>query len=355
MTRLAILCPLAAALVFASAMPKASAQSSASEKAAAEALFDEGKKLMIQGQYTEACDKLEQSQRIDPGIGTLLYLAECYEKGGRSASAWATFREATSAARAAGQLDRARAGQQRADRLEPTLSRLTITVAPENSSLTGFEVRRGSESVTRALWNTPVPVDPGEHVVEARAPGRKPFSQTVQVGSQAARATLSIPMLEIDPEASVAAPPEGSAAPPPAAESAPPATTPAGPSGDQGLDDGSQQRTIGIILGGVGVVGLGVGTIFGLRAISKNSDAEDLCPKGNECYAGAESLTDEAKDAATLSNIGFGLGALALAGGAVLYLTAPRAAGSEASTARRLRVAPLATRQGGALFVGGSF
>src|SRR6476620_10990144 len=92
---------LSAALL---ALPSVSAAQSASDKAAAEALFDEGVTLLKQGKLQEA------SQRIDPGIGTLLYLAETYEKLGRTASAWATFREAASQAQAEGQTDRANIG-----------------------------------------------------------------------------------------------------------------------------------------------------------------------------------------------------------------------------------------------------
>src|SRR5438132_4379169 len=76
---------------------RAGAQSAA-DKAAAEALFDQGRAAMQASDFAKACGLLERSQRIDPGIGTLLYLAECYEKHGRTASAWATFREAADAA-----------------------------------------------------------------------------------------------------------------------------------------------------------------------------------------------------------------------------------------------------------------
>src|SRR5882672_4544932 len=68
------------------------ADATAAEKVAAEALFDDGRKLLADGRFAPACEKFEQSEHIDPAVGTLLYLAECYEKSGRTASAWATFR-----------------------------------------------------------------------------------------------------------------------------------------------------------------------------------------------------------------------------------------------------------------------
>ena len=122
------------------AMPSVSHAQGASEKAAAEALFDEGVSLLKQGNYQEASQRLESSQRIDPGIGTLLYLGEAYEKLGRTASAWATFREAASQAKAAGQTDRAKLGADRADRLTPKLNKVTLQLAPENQGITGLEI-----------------------------------------------------------------------------------------------------------------------------------------------------------------------------------------------------------------------
>src|SRR5688500_5523674 len=86
---------------------QAAAQASASDKAAAEALFDQGLRLMKQNSFSEACPKLEESNRIDPAVGTLLYLGECYERVGKTASAWATFREAASLATNSSQPDRA--------------------------------------------------------------------------------------------------------------------------------------------------------------------------------------------------------------------------------------------------------
>src|SRR6188768_4533635 len=96
----------------------AHAEAGAAQKAAAESLFDDGLKAMKSGHFAEACPKLEESERIDPAIGTLLYLGECYEKTGRTASAWATFREAASLANTSNQADRARVASARAQGLE---------------------------------------------------------------------------------------------------------------------------------------------------------------------------------------------------------------------------------------------
>src|ERR1700722_8909097 len=75
----------------------APAAPSAKEGAEAEVLFFEGKQLMLAGKYAAACAKLAASERLDPAAGTLMNLADCYEKNGQLASAWVTFRDAATA------------------------------------------------------------------------------------------------------------------------------------------------------------------------------------------------------------------------------------------------------------------
>src|SRR5262249_47887266 len=98
-------------------------------KATAEALFADGRRLMITGEYASACPKFAASQKLDPAVGTELNLANCYEKLGQTASAWAEFRSAAAAARSIGSKDREQLAVDRSKTLETKLSYLTITTA----------------------------------------------------------------------------------------------------------------------------------------------------------------------------------------------------------------------------------
>jgi tetratricopeptide (TPR) repeat protein len=156
------------------------AQTDAQQKAAAEALFDEGKQLLSQGQFESACRRFEQSQEIDPGVGTLLYLGDCYERSGRLASAWAIYREASSAAAAAGQGERTRIADERARRLAPSLSKLVLLV-PQENRVPGFELLLDNRVLSPALFGVPFPIDAGQHEISARAPGRSNWSNVIEI------------------------------------------------------------------------------------------------------------------------------------------------------------------------------
>lgn len=289
------------------------AQQPVSNKIAAEALFDRGLALMQEGKYQEACTQLEESQRLEAGIGTMLYLAECYERLGKIATAWALFREAASAAGAEGQTERAQVGASRASVLEPRLPKLTVRVdasqAPE-----GLEITRDGVIVQSSLYGLEVPVNPGEHTIEARAPGRLPFRTVIALEEAAARA-VDVPVLEVDPNAPVAVAPE-------AADVTLSST-------DRSMPPRSSwQPTAGIVVGAAGVVAVGVGTFFGLRAISKKNDADARCEAAGTPGASCAdergvALNDEAQEAATLSNVLVIGGAALVVTGVVLYLTAP--------------------------------
>jgi len=325
----------------------AQAQVTAGDKAAAEALFDRGLALLREGKLEEACHTLEQSQSIERGIGTMLYLAECYEKSGRTASAWALFREAASEAQAAGQTERAAAGRQRAERLEPALSRLTVEV-PDGTRVPGLEVLRNGAPLAKGLWGVALPVDPGDQHLEARAPGHLTHAHTITVAKGQAAVKVVIPPLGAAPvseSAPVASPMQT------APIQAMPAESRSSPLAPAPVDDsrGKKFKLIGIVVGSVGVALLAVGTGFGVRAIGKNNDAKDagcgtkLCPDSR-----GVDLSDDANKAATISNIGVFAGGALLAGGLLTYLLAPK--GDE-----QTKVAFSADQRGAQLHVGGVF
>src|SRR6188768_1973116 len=169
--RIRLLVSMLVVCVFVFAAPPPAHAQSTAEKATAELLFEEGLTLMRNGSFAEACPKLESSQRIDPAVGTLLYLAECYEKQGRTASAWVTFRDAGALARSLNQVDRAQVAEQRANQLQRELAMVTVQIAPEAQQIPGLTVKCGPVPVAVSLTEVSVPVDPGQVTIEASAPG----------------------------------------------------------------------------------------------------------------------------------------------------------------------------------------
>src|ERR1044071_9483616 len=109
--------------------PVALAQPRAEDRVAAEGLFTDARRLMQEGDFESACPKLEASRRLEPGLGTTLNLGNCYEKLGRTASAWAEFRSAVAEAQRAGDAVRKSTAVKRAAALEARLTRLQINVA----------------------------------------------------------------------------------------------------------------------------------------------------------------------------------------------------------------------------------
>jgi len=150
----------------------------AQDRASARALFDEGRALMRAGDYDSACRKLEASRDIVAGVGILFNLAECYEHLGRTASAWNLYRDVAAQLAEGGDRDRERVARDRADALEPKLSRVRIE-APEG--IDGLVVRRDGSEVPASHYQQALPVDPGTHVFEAGAPGHSDWRREVEI------------------------------------------------------------------------------------------------------------------------------------------------------------------------------
>jgi hypothetical protein len=289
-------------------------------------LFSEGRKLVEAGDYKQACPKFEQSLAVNFGIGAQFNLADCWEHIGRTASAQQLFQGVAASARAAGQADRAQVAQARADALEPRLVRLLIDVKAADPELV---VRRNHIVVEKKAWGAATPSDAGDYLVEAIAPGKKPWSTTVAVPASASQIiSITVPLLE----------PSEAAKP---VEVKPTMTAPVEKS------DAKRKRrnTYAYVIGGLGVASVGIGTFFAVKYKSKNSDAKELCPDSVSCSQSdidrhAE-LVSDAKTFRTGAFIGFGVGAAALITSAALFL-----APSSSSNGASLRAAPFVTADG---------
>jgi len=182
---------LFAALVFFA--PSSRAQSPTGV-ALAETLYQQARDLASEGRYDEACPKFEESYRLDPATGTLLNLASCHENQGKFASAWFEYLDAVTMARRDGRPDRVSFAQGRLSELDPKLSRLTIVVSPA-ADYPGLELELDGARIGPAARGVQTPVDPGSHVVEARAPGRQSFKESVEIGKAPEQKTVTIPEL----------------------------------------------------------------------------------------------------------------------------------------------------------------
>ncbi len=243
-----------------------------------------------------ACPKFAESRRLKPdSTAALQGLAQCYDKFGKTASAWAKYRELTVELKSRGDAERSLAAAARADELSKILS--TVRIKLESPDTPGLIIRLDKEEVLKVMFGTRMNVDPGPHVLEATAPGYEVWQTTLAIGPTSDAREVQIPAL--------------------AAKAAQPPPPGAGPTW-------SGQRIAGLALGGAGVVGVVVGAIFGLQAISnKNaSNADGHCDTNDLCDSTGKGLRADSIHAGNISTGLFAAGGALLVGGVVLFATA---------------------------------
>ncbi|HEU4536730.1 MAG TPA: hypothetical protein VFS00_21540 [Polyangiaceae bacterium] len=319
------------------------ARTAHADPAGAEALFQDGRRLLQQGEIDEACELLTESQRLDPSSGTLINLADCHERQGKTATAWAEFLGASRLAVLQKNATRAEEAGRRAARLEPRLSYMTVRVAAPPP---GLKVLRDGEPMYGVQQGARLPVDPGVHLLVAEAPGYQTLRLSVSVKPDGDHARVWIPPLwdeRSGPSAPPGVPRPATAATTPAT-SAPTTTATATPSpGQPPGDDGPDWRPVlGYTAAGFGALSLGVGTFFGFKALSTNHRAERSCDSFDACPRRALEDREDANVEAWVANVGIGLGAASLAVGAyLLSLEASKPAPSaKAGAGRGLWLAP---------------
>jgi hypothetical protein len=307
---------------------------SAAETAAARGLAVDGLKLAKAGQCREAVDKLERAEKLHHSAIVLARLGECYISLGKLVQGSESLRKVL---REPLPPDPSAALQQAYDRAQSlvqetkaNIAGLTITLMGAKDATPTLLVDGGEVPAT--VLGVELPVDPGEHTVEVRAPGFLKATGRAKLGT-GEKQTISVE-LKRDPNATVSDKPAAAASPNPAQN--PTGPTAATADASAGLSTPASEperhsgatRTWGYLSYGVGAVGLGVGLVFGRAAMQDKSQLDTDCP-GKVCSSDQADRLDSAKTKGLVSTIGFGVGAAGVVLGTVLVLSS--GGGSSAS------------------------
>jgi hypothetical protein len=318
-----------------SAVSSRPAHASGDDVAAAQLLFDEGRRRMAQGDFANACPKLAESQRLSPAVGTEFNLADCWEHVGKLASSWAAFLEVADLTHRRGEAEREQAARRRADAVAPRLGKLSVEV-PLARRVTDLEVRRDGELVRDALWGIAVPVDAGDHRVEAHAPGRRPWSAIVHT-QDGLTASVAVPDLPLAPPT---APPavDGGAA---TADRAPPSPPPPPPPPPPITPVAGADHTAAFVVLGAAVVfaGVGIAGVVEHGAQVGDYNADPTCPAitASGRPAHCNDLVNAASTWNTVAVVSFVASGIALVGGVTLWLVAPGSGATSSAPATALR------------------
>jgi len=280
------------------------------QSAEAEAMFNEGDKLMAAGKLAEACAAFEASNNLDPRAGTLIRLGECREANHQYASAWTAYRGGFARAKDPRKRDIAQA---KVTALEPRLSHLTIVVG--SHKVDGLVILRDGKPMDPALWDRSLPVDGGEYTLEATAPGYETWKTSVTVPPEKGDVKSEVPTFV--KSATPTPPTNPTQVKPPPVDDDDERPRPA-----PGMF--TTKRKIALGLGGAAVASAVAGVIVGLQAKKKNDQAFDLCPSPStpcDDFAKAGKLTDSAHKLAIGADVAFGVALAAAAGATVLWFT----------------------------------
>lgn len=295
----------------------------------ADQLFKKGKKLLAEKRYPEACAAFEDSDRIDPGIGAKLNVAKCYQEWGKLATAWRWFSDAEQLAKDTKD-DRAVKIHALAAELDASVPRLTVK-APRNASTSGVVIKLDGVAFDTSALGTERRVDPGPHQIDYVVDGARQ-TRTIPVE----RGGSSEVMLDLPQQSRVATPRE------------PRSSAEAG-------NPGRTRRIIGIGVAGVGGAAVAIAGAITFQARGDYKDALTAYCRGAKdmCDAQGVTATHAARHRANLATVLALGGAVAVATGVVLYVTAPGKSSEGAEHA--LYLAPSVGSDGGGLVLGGAF
>lgn len=303
-------------LITASLLVVAVADASAGDPVAAEALFQQGKQLVAERKYAEACPKYDASYKLDPTLGTLLNLADCYEKAGRIATSWSTWGAAMEQA----QRDKDPRLDYAKERREALFPRLPKVVVRVYNAVPGIDVLWDGAKLAPGAFGSEMPTDPLDHkLVVRRDDGVVLFEKTVRVTDDGKKTEIPLDMVALN-----RAHPRRSA-------------------DDDSSSAWGPQRKAGLVVGGIGLAALLTAGGLELGALLKRDEANEAnaCVDGFCTPKGMESIQAARTYAEAGQWIGLG-GIIAFSVGATLFFaapsTSPASPGASKQTANGRRV-----------------
>jgi hypothetical protein len=273
----------------------AAAQSGDTDRQIAQQLFDDGRVLLEAKRYSEACPKFGESQRLDPGGGTLANLAYCHELEGKTASAWTEFRDALGQAVKDGRKDREELVRAHITDLAPKLMRVVVHV-PGRLASRDPEINLDKSKLPPTAWDTAIPIDPGEHRVSVIVRGAQAWSTAISASAPGETYTVDLPTLD-----TAEACPEGQ-------------MRVQGVCATMPWHENERRRTTAfwLTLGGAGVL-LATSAVTGIVALGQDAYVKDNCSADRDfCRVpDAADAASRAKTFAWISTVTLGAGAVA--------------------------------------------
>jgi hypothetical protein len=308
----------AGALQVASVSVAKAEEDTATETAAARGLAVDGLKLAQAGKCDEAIPKLDRAEKLHHSAIVLSRLGECQVSLGKLVEGTEMLRKVLREPLPANPTPALSKAYERAqtvlDAAKPKIAALTISVPTPPADL---RLSVDGQVVASTLVDSELPADPGEHVIEASAPGFLKASARVTLGS-ADKKTVTL-KLDADPNAPPPAPPNAgqdmAASPAPQVRPAQPVAALSAPPPEPAHPP---SRAAAYVSWGVGLVGVGVGTAFGVMTLK---DKHNLQCEGNDCPASQRDAVNSAKRSGNISTIAFGVGGAGLVLGTVLYFS----------------------------------
>ena len=276
--------------------------------AAAQVLFDDARAAMATKSFDIACDKFRESDRLDPAVGTRFNLANCEEQRGRLATAWSLYRQV---------LDEVQPGDVRAPVARARVEALDLRV-PRLTLHSKGELPVGTTATVAGLvlqpaaFGSPIPIDPGRHVVLVASPGTITRQFTINLA----------PGESVEISVDVGPHPKYSRN-----------LSPIPRQGETSSPSSTERNPVAAyVVGGIGVAGILTGVTTGLVGLHQESIGDAGCnDQTRTCTAHAHEANQRARSFATVSTIGFVTGLVGLGVGTYLWFTLPDSAASAIS------------------------